>query len=263
MLLNTLAATSRSLPYFRGKQRLLNALTPRKGLRTATVFGLPMLLDLSEYIQREVFLGYYEHRETVIVRSLLTNGSVFVDVGANIGWYTALAASIVGTTGKVLSFEPSPHAYKLLSQTVVGASNVMVFNIGLSDHEGVLRLFVPPETYGNHDPSMVEYCAGMTPITVPVKRLGQLLEELDVPTVDVMKIDVEAHEPEVFAGCEEFLRSGRIRNIFCEFNDLLLRQRGSSSRELLAYLRALGYRPEDAPASFDDTLVNVLLSFGG
>lgn len=261
MLLNVIAAAARSVPYFRGKARLLNALTPPRGLREATVFGLPMVLDLGEAIQRQVFLGYYEPGDTAAVKHLLKPGSVFVDVGANIGWFTALATSIVGPTGRVLAFEPSPYAYHLLSASVAHcASNVKAINIGLSDREGELRLFVPPEEYGNHDPSVVEYCEGMTPITVPVRRLDDVLAELEVPRIDLLKVDVEAHEPEVFAGCDSLLRSGAVRTIFCEFNDPLLRQRGSSSRQLLNTLRAFGFECRSTPA-LDGKIVNLFLHF--
>jgi FkbM family methyltransferase len=198
MLLETVADLARSLPYFRGRAAILNILTPGHGLRKATVFGLPMVLDLSEWIQRYAFLGCYEPRETAVVRGLLGRNSVFVDAGANIGWFTALAAGIIGTGGRVLAFEPSSYAYQLLSGTVARCPNVKTFNFGLSDHEGEVHLFVPPETNGNHNPSMVEYRAGATAVKVRVRPLGVVLEELAVPRVDVTKIDVEAHEPEVF-----------------------------------------------------------------
>ena len=242
----------------------MNVLTPRQGLRKATVFDLPMVLDLSELIQRYVFLGCYEPRETAVIRGLLGRGSVFVDAGANIGWYTALAAGIVGPSGRVLSFEPSPYAYQLLSRTVARCPNVQAFNFGLSNQEGELHLFVPPEANRNHNPSMVEYCAGASPVTIRVRPLGAVLGELAVPRVDVMKIDVEAYEPEVFAGCESLLRRGCIRSILCEFNDPLLRKRGSSSLELLNYLGELGYQAEDmraVPAALDGRIVNLLLRF--
>lgn len=261
MVVEALAAFSRMSPHFRGKIRVLNALVPQKGIKNAKIFGLPMALDLSDYIQRLVFLGYYERRETALIRELLRPGSVFVDVGANIGYFTALAADIVGTTGLVLSFEPSPYAYERLSRMVARCgSNIRVFEIGLSDNEGQLRLFVPPETSGNHDPSVVEYCPGMRAISVPVKKLAAVLSNLSVQRVDLMKVDAEAHEPEVFLGCEPFLRRGDIQNILCEFNDPLLRKRGSSSCELLTYLRGLGYQTNDESV-LDGRIVNLLLRF--
>jgi FkbM family methyltransferase len=264
MLLEAVADFVRSLPYFRGRAAILNTLTPTQGLKRATVFGLPMVLDLSELIQRNVFLGCYEPRETAVIRENLRPGSVFVDAGANVGWFTALAAGIVGTNGKVLSFEPSPYAYRLLLLTVARCPNVKAFNFGLSDHDGEAHLFVPPEANRNHNPSMVEYCPGAIPVTVRVRPLGAVLEELAVPRVDVMKIDVEAHEPEVFAGCESVLRRGCIRSILCEFHDPLLRKRGSSSFELLNYLCGLGYSAEEMPgmpAALEGKIVNVLLRF--
>ncbi len=70
---------------FKGKGRLLGALVPLSGTRTARVFGYRVELDMVEYIQRTVFLGAYERWETGVVRRLLRQGMCFVDVGANRG----------------------------------------------------------------------------------------------------------------------------------------------------------------------------------
>src|ERR1041385_7304916 len=91
MLSELLVETLR--PYhFRGKLRLLRALTPSQGERLAGVFGTRMHLDLGEDIQRHIYLGAFEPRETALVRHWLHPGMTFVDVGANAGYYTALAA---------------------------------------------------------------------------------------------------------------------------------------------------------------------------
>jgi len=57
--------------------------------------------DFHEYVQRNIyFLGYYEFRETKLVQELLRHGDTFVDVGANLGWFTLLAARCVGAAGR-------------------------------------------------------------------------------------------------------------------------------------------------------------------
>jgi FkbM family methyltransferase len=258
-MIDAVASIARQLPYFRGKAKLIDTLVPRGGTRRASVFGFQMTLDLSERIQRQIWLGCYDPCGTVVIRRLLKQGSIFVDVGANVGYFTALAASIVGTTGRVLSFEPSPYAFCRLSRAVPRQTrSVTALNIGLSDHDGELKLFVPPRSYGNHDPSVVEYCDGMSPIVVPVRRLGALLRDMRIGCVDVLKVDVEGHEPEVFAGCADTIRAGNVRAVFCEFNDPLLRKREYSSYELLNYLRELGYRVHAVPP-LDGKVVNLLL----
>jgi len=103
------------LAHFRGKARLLNRLTEGVGIRSARIFGGRFELDLSEFIQRQVYLGTFEPRETSLVKGYLRPGMTFVDVRANIGYYTALAALLVGAEGRVVAFEPSAYAFEKLS----------------------------------------------------------------------------------------------------------------------------------------------------
>ncbi len=98
-------------PYqFRGKARLLSRLVPRTGTRTSRVFGYRVELDLSELIQRMVYLGAFERWESRAVSRYLKPGMCFVDVGANIGYYSLLAARLVGSSGRVFAVEPSSRA---------------------------------------------------------------------------------------------------------------------------------------------------------
>jgi hypothetical protein len=76
--------------YFRGKGRLLNLVVGDPGERVAHVAGNCMRLDLSEYIQRSIYFGCFEPRETRLVRRWLKPGMTCVDVGANVGYYTLL-----------------------------------------------------------------------------------------------------------------------------------------------------------------------------
>jgi FkbM family methyltransferase len=257
------ADLARTLPYFRGRAAVLQRLTRHHRFINATVFGLPMVLDLSELIQRYMFQGCFEPDETKAIRRLLKRDGVFVDGGANAGWFTALAASIVGPNGTVVAFEPSPQAYRILRDAVAGCAHVQAFNFGLSDRERELNLFVPPPESGNHNPSIVDYQADSTAVTIRVKPLGAVLEALGIRQVDVLKLDVEGHEPEVLAGCESFLKSGSIRSILCEFNDPLLRMSGSSSADLLSYLVELGYEVDGTLNSraVPGHNVNLLLHF--
>ena len=90
---------------FRGKAALLQHLVSHGGVRTARVHDCAMELDLCEFIQRMMYLGTYERHETRLVRKYLCPGMTFVDVGANVGYYTTLAAH-VGPKGKVFAVEP-------------------------------------------------------------------------------------------------------------------------------------------------------------
>jgi len=94
---------------FRGKYRLANALVPTTGVRRASVFGYQMELDLADYIQRSIYAGLWEVEETAQVRRILRRGMTCVDVGANVGYYTALAPRLVGEQGRCWRLSPEPH----------------------------------------------------------------------------------------------------------------------------------------------------------
>src|SRR5260370_41311643 len=108
MFADFLSGAFRPFPYFRGRQRILNAVTPRTGTRVVKIHGTAIRLLLSEYIDRNVYMGSYECEETTIVRRLLRPGATFVDAGANIGYFTAVAARAVGGAGRVLAIGPVP-----------------------------------------------------------------------------------------------------------------------------------------------------------
>src|SRR6185436_6075060 len=91
---------------FRGKLRLLDGLVPHTGDRVASVWGYQVHLDLSEAIQRWIYMGAFEPKETALATRWLRPGMTFVDVGANVGYFTLLAASRVGPSGRVHAIEP-------------------------------------------------------------------------------------------------------------------------------------------------------------
>lgn len=243
-------------PYhFRGKLRVLGGLAPRAGERSARVFGYDVRLDLGEAIQRWIYLGAFEPEETAAVRTWLQPGMTFVDVGANFGYFTLLASSLVGRGGRVLSVEPSPYACERLTWTVQanGLSQARVFQMGLSSRNDTLDLYVAPG--GFHSPTM-SASAGGQPVKVPVRRLDECLDEWGVATVDLMKIDVEGHEPFVLAGAGDALASGRIRAILCELNDHWLRQQGSSPEELHGMLVAAGFADAHGTPQFRTGMID-------
>lgn len=81
--------------------------------------GYSFYCDLRDTISREVcFAGQYEPQETALVRSILRPGMSFVDIGANWGYFTLLAASLVGPDGIVLSLEPDPRLFPILQENL-------------------------------------------------------------------------------------------------------------------------------------------------
>src|SRR5580658_7871803 len=128
---------------FRGKGTLAELALPRIGERDALVFGSRFSLDLADFIQRHMYAGSFERDESKVVRQKLRTGMTFVDVGANVGYYTALASRLVGPTGSVFAFDPSGYAFPRLSKMidVNGLTNVRAIKCGLADTAGGRLLF--------------------------------------------------------------------------------------------------------------------------
>jgi FkbM family methyltransferase len=230
---------------FRGKGRLAELFVPRSKDRRALLFGSQFSLDTSDYLQRQMYAGSFERLETRIVRKALRPGMTFVDVGANVGYYTALAAHLVGPTGVVFAFEPSDYAHRRLTKMVEtsGLKGVRIIKCGLADVAGERFL------YGAVDEEPCElHTATMVPSDDPqramvrTETLDNVAEQLNIMHIDLMKIDVDGLEPLVLKGASNLIARGRISNILMECDENSFNAIGSSAFEIIDYLRANGFR---------------------
>lgn len=188
-----------------------------------------------------MFLGTFEPAETALFAARLRQGLTVVDVGANVGYYSLLAASRVGPSGSVYAFEPDPVSAERLSRTVRrnAIHQISVQEVGLGDSAGNIELFIPV-VEGNRTPTMVPH-GHRNVVSVPITTLDTFCANRGIPRIDVLKIDVEGFEPDVLRGADRLLRSGLIGVILIEFNQIWLNCRGTSSDELYDLLVSYGY----------------------
>jgi len=183
-------------------------------------------------------LGIYEIDKITAVQKLLKPGSTFVDIGANVGDYTLLAASLVGNAGRVLSFEPEPRNRGWLQQSIDlnGYKNIDVFPVALSDGEGEASLYLG-EIAGYHTliPGHPERQAGT--ITVKTRTLDSYLHELGREHVDMMKIDVEGAEMQVLRGARTTLGKNPNMILFLEIHPDV----GVDPEEVRSFLGQFGF----------------------
>jgi FkbM family methyltransferase len=244
--------------HFRGKYRLLTLIAPNDGTRDATVFGLKFRLDLGEWIQRNIYLGTYEPQETRLVAAFLKPGMTVIDVGANVGYYTALAASEVGMGGRIFAIEPDQTAFAQLEALIdMNHLPARAFNIGLGEQNGEEHLYQSPKSR-NNTPTMIAHDGHPPMRRVTIRTLDDCLDEWRVPHVDLLKVDVEGWEPQILAGAACALASGRIDAILCEFNEPWLRAGGSSSEALWKTLSGFGFRASVNVEVLGEGIVNCL-----
>jgi FkbM family methyltransferase len=161
-----------------------------------------------------------EGRVETAILGELGEGQVFYDIGANIGWYSLLAARAVGPGGSVLAFEPSLSNASLTQHNaaVNRFSNVTVVCAGLTDKDGWVTFLDKGNLQGRLDKddfdAQTEWRAKRDQriqgrIPVPVAKLDSWLEQTRERPPDVVKIDVEGAEVGVLRGMSETIRRSR------------------------------------------------------
>jgi FkbM family methyltransferase len=189
------------------------------------------------------YCGLHEMRDMAFVLHLLRTDDHFLDVGANVGSYTVLAAGAAGA--HVTSVEPIPETFSHLERNVALnglTGRVRACQCGLSDTSGALR-FTKDLDCVNHILAQAE---DLPSIEVPVRTLDDLVGS-DVPVL--IKIDVEGHERSVILGARRTLADLRVLAVVMETNGSGARY-GIRDAELVSLMRghgftAYGYDPFD------------------
>jgi FkbM family methyltransferase len=157
----------------------------------------------------------WELEQTEFIRKMLNPGMTFIDVGANIGWYTLLAAKKIGNEGLVVSFEPEPINFKLLEKSIQfnHFKNVRSFRECISDKEGDITLYIGTNP-GDH--STVRQASDKN-IKVKSTTIDSLIERLGIDFVDILKVDAEGAEPFILEGAKESLAKNKVGSIIMEW----------------------------------------------
>ena len=180
----------------------------------------------------------WETHVTNAIAQHLTPGDVFLDIGANIGYFTLLAASIVQDGGKVISFEPNPESLQLLYSSIVENQfkNITVYPFAASDFQQMLGL----ATGGSNGHVVdVSFFAQRTYIVQSIIVDEWLQHEKQI---NVIKIDIEGHEPFAIRGMDKLIKKHK-PIIFTEFHPYNLRSNNKTEpQEYLKQLTEYGYR---------------------
>ena len=204
-----------------------------------------LCVDTSTFEALAYILGG-EHEADVIrvLRTFLTPRSVVLDIGANFGLYTALVGSIVKRHGRLYAFEGNPRVFASLQRTLVANDlyhypNIIAANVLVSDQSGHGILHYSANLPSGGTMSEVELVGGIQrSVEVEMTTIDDFLSD-DLPA-DLVKIDVEGHEPRVLHGMQQTIaRSPNIR-IIIEFADTLLAQTVNPP-DFVDYIRGLGF----------------------
>lgn len=190
------------------------------------------------------FLGTYNQFETVALKRIFSVGDVVIDVGAFIGYYTLLAGKLIGSKGKVFSFEPSPAHFDSLNKNILRNKlrNIKTFNLSVSNKKGVVS-FYEAGSGSSLIKEEAETHIGkkIIPIQSKAVTLNDFVKKEKIKHADFIKIDVEGWDLQVLKGASNLLRGKDAPDVMVEVFDVVLKRGGSSAIEVLAYMKSFGY----------------------
>lgn len=185
--------------------------------------------------------GNWELEETAFVQAFLREGMIFVDLGANVGYYTVLAAEKVGSTGKVFAFEPDSRNFALLEKNIKEnrCTNVVSVRKAVTSRSGNLRLYLSKSNLGAHR---------VFQSPTEEQRTSRVIESVSLDEffprgsrVDFLKMDIEGAEYSAFQGMRRLLEENSRIIVLCEFSPYLLKQSGAMPTTFLHEIRSFGF----------------------
>lgn len=234
----------RITPNFKGKWRLFNYWSnslKEQGKRIAKLpDNLNLEVDMRIRYERMIWLGDEEKEELLFIKSKLQNGETFVDIGANIGLWTCVAANLVGENGSVVSFEPNPTTYLKLKANIERNSlkNVVPIQAAVSENVG----FVDFLCQENHNLSLISNTENGKSIKINSVSLdSELSKVLDNSKIDGLKIDVEGHEFEVLKGSTNTIQT-HFPWFIIEFNTEFIDSNELKNWNVYQLLKGFGYK---------------------
>jgi FkbM family methyltransferase len=244
-----LSWVTRSFPNLPGRWRIVRwldrnersfAALPPKTVRFAR--GFRMRVSPVDENGRRIYVNGYQPQERLtrhFVR-ILRPGDCVIDIGANVGYYTMVAAKLVGPAGCVHAFEASPRtaAWLVANAALNPGANIHVHIHAVTDRCGETQFFTaaPDRTGYSSIRDLGEQATAVA--TVPTISLDSILSEL--PPTRLVKIDVEGAELLVLRGMRGLIERDQPHFIL-ELDDAFLRELGASAREQCEFLTSLGY----------------------
>jgi len=216
-----------------------------KGIILIDVQGIKMYVDCRDKGVTPFLLtkGVYEKYETALFKELIKPGMVVIDIGANIGYYSLIAAKLLGSKGKVYAFEPEPRNYNLLVKNVKinSYNNIIPIQKAVSNKQGKAKLFTDKDNLGNPSFSEDNISEKEGVVDVTTVTLDKFFENLATyNNIFLFKIDAQGAEGLILEGAENLLKNNNLI-IIMEFWPYGLKNLGTNPKKLLNKLYEYGF----------------------
>lgn len=184
----------------------------------------------------------WESLETEVFKQNIKNGDTVIDLGANLGYYSLIAARIVGEKGKVYAFEPDEENFQILEKNIKANNykNIIPVKMAVSDKIGNIKLYLSPGNKGDH--RIYDQNAGRNTVTIKSTTLDNYFKN---QKVDLIKIDIQGSEMDAIKGAKKIINANKNIKVITEYQAELLEANNSKPVDYLNLLTSLGFELYD------------------
>jgi len=236
---------------------------PLKALANAVLFRIipesikvgpaTLHLDLSDpVVSGALTLRVFEPSELTFFQKRCRGDMILVDIGANVGLYTALGMHQLDANGRIVAFEPHPQNFTFLQKNIAAnqtASSIYpqvdAFNLAAASERGQHKLRLNPENRGDNRLYQGTYQGKLEEWdTLPVegRPVDDVLADLGIEQVNFVKIDIQGFEQKAISGFQNTLLRSQNVILMSEFWPKGLQEAGGSAREYLQMLMDVGFK---------------------
>lgn len=200
-----------------------------------------------------ILTGEFEHSTTELIKKEVKDGMVFLDIGANIGWYSLLGSRLVGNSGHVYAFEPDPYLFKIINENVElnNLTNVSVFPFAVSNKSGKAKFSLNHAQDG--DNRLESQIINDEIIQVKTITIDDFCERHNVKP-DFIKMDIQGSEPKAFEGMKNIVSKNPEIKIITEVFPEAIDDVGSSTENFIDSLEKTGLTIKEIPEGFSKKL---------
>jgi FkbM family methyltransferase len=248
----------RHVPIAFGKKKLWSVVLmhflglepPKWDFSARTIFDATICGNTRDAVGQYIFyFGVWEPNLTHWIQRRVAPGHVFVDIGANIGYFTLLGSRLVGDWGKVIAVEALPAIFSALQRNLEqnGVRNVRAVNCAVWDREQMIAIYTNPEDLPGQttvSPAWADQYHLQRQFQVSAAPLSAILKPEEIKAARLIKIDVEGAEWQVVSGMRSIMASLRDDvEIVLEVNRKALEVEGRSPQDVLDFFAEWGFHP--------------------
>jgi len=192
-----------------------------------------------------ILTGEIETSQTTLIKQIVKPGMNVFDLGANFGWFTLVLSKLVGSSGRVYSFEADPSLVNILKENVKlnNFSNISIIPFAVSNKNCISKFFLN-ESYDTRN-QLESNLPSKNIVDVKVISLDEFCNQENLKKVDFIKMDIEGSEPKALEGMMKIITANPNLKIITEFNKGAMLSVGTSPENFINSLHETGFIIEE------------------